>query len=781
MMKLLDTNEFIKDKKPVTSTQYLLKSGEYDPDGLFSEEIFGAVGSGERRKTFSFIYLHCDVLHPEMFRILKQLDRRIEYFISTEKNYKVDENGALIEDEEEGTSGINAFKDIFPKISFRGGGDRDKLIKVVRDAYNNNKMFINALPVIPPEIRPMHQGDNGEWIIDELNDMYVSLMRKSFQVRDVGGGVLFDLMNYEMQNAVIKYDNYIRSKLGKKEGAIRGANLGKRVDFSGRGVVSPGPDLRSDQFGIPLRMAAKIFEPFILHVLTKTDVVDKEKLKEEVRDYLGTEVNIESLQKIIKRIRNGDKIPEGLYDIFWKAAESAMHDRVIICKRDPVLHNKSLQGFKPVLVGGDTLQSSTVVNKDFNLDHDGDTMAVYHPLSDEAQEEIKNKMMTIKGPSSSDAISIEISKEMASGLYVLTKTYNPRNSPVEITDEEISNIEDPTIAVKYKGNVTTAGKAIINSCLPENYKFVDELIDKKKANKIISDIAENYSEEQAREAIDCMKNHGFKFCTLFSPTLTIDNLELPSDMYEKRENLVNASPEEAAKILDELQVRLKDYLKGTGFYDLVDSGASKGWQQPMQILVSKGIITDPEGNILEPVKAAFSEGLTPTEYFNASAGARSGIVSRVHKTADSGYQGRKLIYILNDVEADPANRDCKTKRTLTVKLDKDSIERLTGRYYLDSEGKIREFDKEDFNVGDVINLRTPIFCRTRKVCQTCYGKLLKRHQSRFIGILAAQVIGERATQLVMQSFHTGGAVQLTKRDMLSSIIKNDPKADLVKE
>lgn len=371
-MKILDLKEFTQDKTPVTSTQFILKSGEFDPEGLFSEEIFGAVGSNDRRNTFSFIYLYCEVLHPEMFRILKQLDRRIINLISTENNYIVDENGKLIEDEEEGKSGIRNFKEMFPKIAFRGGGERDKLIKTVRDTYNNNKMFIDRLPVIPPDVRPMHQGDDGEWIIDELNDVYVSLMRKSFQVRDVGGGVLFDLMNYEMQNAVMKYDDHIRAKLGKKEGAIRGTTLGKRVDFSGRGVITPGPELKSDEVGIPLRMAAKMFEPFIIHILTKTDKIDRDQLAEEIRNYLDMELNVESIQKVNNRIRNGSKIPEGLNNIFWQAAEMAMQDRAVICKRDPVLHNKSLQGFKPKLVDGDTLKIPAEAVSDFNADFDGD-------------------------------------------------------------------------------------------------------------------------------------------------------------------------------------------------------------------------------------------------------------------------------------------------------------------------------------------------------------------------------------------------------------------------
>lgn len=409
-----------------------------------------------------------------------------------------------------------------------------------------------------------------------------------------------------------------------------------------------------------------------------------------------------------------------------------------------------------------------------------DTMAVYHPLTDESQEEVKSKMMSIKTGGSSDDITIEISKEMGTGLYVLTKQYPTKKSPVQITDKDIPYISDPSYPVKYRGVNTTSGKAIFNSCLPNNYEFIDEIIDKKKANKIISDIAENYSENEAQDTIDCMKNYGFKFSTIISPSITIDNLQLPPDLYEKKEKLKDMNPEEAAEALDDMQKRLKEYLTDTGLYDLISSGASKGWGQPMQILIAKGIVSDAEGNLLQPIKTAFSEGLLPTEYFNMSYGSRSGIVSRVHKTADTGYMARKLVYILNDVEADPDINDCKTDRYITLKLTKETIDRFQGRYYLTKDNKLDIFDKENFNIGDTVSFRTPIFCRTKKVCKTCYGNLLKRHQSPYIGVLAASFIGERGTQLVMQKFHTGGSVKLTRRDMLNDIIQNDPLADLEK-
>lgn len=373
-MRFLNMDEFVKNLTPITSTEYLTKTGEFNPEGLFSEEIFGPVGSNERRKTFSYINLYCRVIHPDAFRILKQLDRKIEYFISTEHSYTIDENGSLILNDENGISGIESFIENFEKIKFRGGGQRDKLIESVTKSYNDGSMIIEYIPVVPPDIRPMYQGDDGEWIIDEFNDIYISLLRKSFQIMNAGSGPLFDLLNYEMHNTVMKHDNYVRSKLGKKEGAIRGLTLGKRTDYTARAVITPGPDLKPKEVGIPFRMAVKLFEPFIIHILMKTNKIDQDQLSEEIQNYLQMEINVDSVQKVIKSIKNGDKIPEGLYNIFWEATEMAMENRAVICKRDPVLHQQSVQGYKPKLVNGSTIQVSTVSVGGHNADFDGDSI-----------------------------------------------------------------------------------------------------------------------------------------------------------------------------------------------------------------------------------------------------------------------------------------------------------------------------------------------------------------------------------------------------------------------
>jgi len=193
----------------------------------------------------------------------------------------------------------------------------------------------------------------------------------------------------------------------------------------------------------------------------------------------------------------------------------------------------------------------------------------------------------------------------------------------------------------------------------------------------------------------------------------------------------------------------------------------------MQILVAKGIISDAEGKVLDPIKGSFSDGLTNKEYFKAASGARKGIVDRVLNTADTGYMSRQLAYVLNSVEIDPKIIDCKTKRHLSLRLTKDIMSRLTGRYIIKGSS-VEVFNPNKHKPGDVINLRSPMFCESNKLCHTCYGDLLKRHRSPYAGVIAAQIVGEAGTQSIMRTFHTGGAVKVFHRNILDDILQNDP-------
>jgi len=774
MIQFLDLGRYRKGLKPVTSTEIFSKPGEFHPEGLFSEIIFGPEESTERKQAFSYINLGASVVHPSAFMLLLQLDKKIEKFLAAEETFSVTPAGNLIVDPN-GVTGTSAFMQMLPKIKFRGGSDtRDKFVIKIKQASKDGTLFINTLPVIPPLQRNAYQDEKGMWMIDPLNDYYVALIRRSFQIKSASkAGPLFDLLNYELQKAVIAHDNFIRTLIKKKRGLIRSQMLGKRTDFSGRAVVTPGPNLKVNELGLPLRLAVSIFEPFIFHRLFNSSPVIKSKLEAEIKKFLDLELSSDSIKNVFKAIKSGDKIPPELYKIIFEATEVAIMNRVVLAKRDPVLHAKSVRAFTPILIEGNTIQICTLQVAGFNADFDGDTMAVFHPITNEAQREVREQMMRLETGETSRAVTFEITKEMCVGLFMLTKNIKKPQSPIAVTDKDLETTNDPYIPVKYRGQTTTMGKAIFNSAFPASFPFIGSLITKKTVNQLIPLVIKKYGDEQAIKTFSALAKIGFKFSTVLSPSITLDDIQLPSAILELKEKLTTASVEEGAALLKKMQKMLIEHLKDTGLYDLIESGAAKGWGQPMQILVAKGIISDVEGNVLDPIKGSYADGLTNSEYFKAASGARKGIIDRVLNTADTGYMSRQLAYVLNSVEIDPRLKDCKTKRHLSLRLTRDLITRLSGRYIIKGSS-IEAFDAKKHKTGDVINLRSPIFCESTKLCHTCYGDLLRRHKSPYAGVIAAQIVGEAGTQSIMRTFHTGGAVKVFERDILIDIVQNDP-------
>jgi DNA-directed RNA polymerase beta' subunit len=772
MLKFLDVDKFCKKLSPVSSSDYYTRTGDFHREGLFSEQIFGPVGSLDRRKTYSYINLNSKVIHPTALKLLTQLDRKIEKFISTEDTFIVTKDGRL-EQSDEGVTGILNFIKLFPKIKFRGETkDRERFIIVLNTSFKAGTLFINKIPVIPPDHRPIFKDEHGNPVVDSLNDYYLTVLRRSFSMRSAGAGPLYDLLNYGMQKAIVDLDEFIKSKIGKKAGLIRSQILGKRTDFSGRAVITPGPQLKVNEIGIPLKLAVSLFEPFIIHTLLYSGR-PKDELEKEIKGYLNTDLSVDSVKRVIKAIKSGDVIPKRLYELFWEATEACIKGRIVLAKRDPVLHAESVRAYIPILVDGNTIQLCTLQVGGHGADFDGDTMAVYHPVTDEAQEEAKRKMLRLVSGSSSKALTFSLGKEMYVGLYLMTKDVTPKNSPLSITEDDIIKATNPYVAVKFRNKNTTMGKAIFNYCLPKDYPFIDKQVTSGDVNSIILDIVESYGDEIAIESSSRLEKFGFKFATLTAPSFTFDQIKIPPEIYKLKQKLDKATTEEAIEIVAEMRKIMIKSMKDTGVYDLVESGAGKGWDQPMQILAAKGIIADPKGNILPPIKGSFMDGLTPKEYFEASSGARKGIIDRVLNTADTGYMSRQFVFLLNTVEASPSLNDCGTQRVLQLKLDNDIASRLTGRFIVKGAG-IQEFKKEKFSTGDIIHLRSPIYCKSKKICHTCYGKLLARHRTPYVGVLAAQIIGERGTQMIMRTFHTGGAIKIAVREIIQDIVENDP-------
>jgi DNA-directed RNA polymerase subunit beta' len=779
MLKFLDLNKFSKGLNPVTSAEIFSRPNEFNADGLFSERIFGNLESQERRKIFSYIDLHTKIIHPSALKIILQLNRKIDHFISASENFILNSNGDLIQDPDGELTGLSKFIEIFPDIKFRGETEtREKFIELLHKSYKEGTLFIDKVPIIPPDFRPAFQEEDGNWMIDKMNDVYQSMIRKAIQVRSSGGsGILFDLLSYGLQLAVVEHDKFIRTKVEKKNGLIRSQMLGKRIDFSGRAVITPGPNLKINEVGVPFRIAINLFEPFIMHVLLHTNRVNREELSSEIKKFIKSELSVDSIRRIIKAVVAGDKLPLKLHKMLWDVTELVMKNRVVICKRDPVLHMSSVRAFHPVLVEGDTLQICVLQVGGFNADFDGDQMAIYTPLTDEAQEEVRTRMMRLEASDSSKSFIFALSKDMYAGLYLMTKDISYSRSPIVVSEKDLETAVDPYIPVRYRGEVTTMGRAILNSALPKDFPFIKDVVNKKVATKIISKLVEKYDKEVIIESVSKLSKMGFKFATIIAPTLTLDDVEVPKEIYDLKDKLVGADTETADNIIQQMKVILEKHLQNTGLHDLIESGAGKGWTQPLQILCAKGVIADTKGNILAPIRGSFAEGLTPIEFFKAAPGARKGLADRVLNTATTGYMARKLSYVLNPVEADLYLKDCGTNRTITIKLDSDMIGRLNGRYII-KNGKVIPFNPDDFAVGDVVRLRTPIYCISPKICHTCYGDLLKRHKSPFIGIIASQILGEVNTQAIMRTFHTGGVVKVKKKEMIKDILSNDPLIEL---
>jgi DNA-directed RNA polymerase beta' subunit len=435
MINLLNMEEFSKEIMPVTATEFFQKTGEFHPEGLFSEYIFGPVESKERKTKYSYINLNTKVIHPSIIKLLYQLNRKILKLLSTESSFILDKEGNLIEDNENGTiTGLQQFIDIFDKIKFRGGTDkRDKFILKLKQTFKENTIFIDKVPVIPPSYRDIYKDENNTWIYDELNNFYINILRKTFHIKGLSSGPLFDLMNYEIQKSVIEHDDFIRNKIQKKSGLIRSQLLGKRTDFSGRAVITPEKSLKSDEIGVPIRMAVILFEPFLIHKILYTKNPYVNIIKNEIKNILQLELNIESLKSLFKYIKSDGKISENLENILMELCEAVSYDRVLIAKRDPALHAESIRGYKPVIFKGDTIRLNVLSTGIHGADFDGDS--VYSNI--EVYKD--NKFIKMHISEFGEYVNIEKEKTENNKNKVITKYRLLENIYINSIDPETGN------------------------------------------------------------------------------------------------------------------------------------------------------------------------------------------------------------------------------------------------------------------------------------------------------------------------------------------------------
>ena len=676
-------------------------------------------------------------------------------------------------------------------------------------------MVLDAVPVIPPELRPMVQLDGGRFATSDLNDLYRRVINRNNRLKrllDLGAPEI--IVNNEkrmLQEAVDSlFDNGRRGRpvtgpgnrplksisdmLKGKQGRFRQNLLGKRVDYSGRSVIVVGPQLKLHQCGLPKQMALELFKPFVMKRL-----VD-----------LNHAQNIKSAKRMVERSR----------PVVWDVLEEVITEHPVLLNRAPTLHRLGIQAFEPQLIEGKAIQIHPLVCSAFNADFDGDQMAVHLPLSAEAQAEARVLMLStnnILKPSDGRPVTMP-TQDMIIGLYFLTLERQGHigegrafsSVPEATMAFEAGSISlQSHIKVRIDGTThdTTLGRAIFNEALPVDYPYVNLQVGKSQLGVIVNDLAERYSKVDVANALDNLKDTGFHWGTRSGVTVSIEDVVTPPRKQEilsgyetqaakvqtqfdrglitedeRRQELIEIWTQATAEVSAEME---KGFDEDNPIWMMVHSGARGNMMQVRQIAGMRGLVANPKGEIIpRPIKANFREGLSVVEYFIATHGARKGLADTALRTADSGYLTRRLVDVSQDVII--REEDCGTERGLPKLIANVNDEGLavadenveTSAYARSAATDVTDANGDVLvpaggDLGDVeiakliaagvteVKVRTVLTCEAKAgTCAKCYGRSLATGKlvdiGEAVGTIAAQSIGEPGTQLTMRTFHTGG-------------------------
>ncbi|MBI4482215.1 MAG: DNA-directed RNA polymerase subunit beta' [Acidobacteria bacterium] len=597
---------------------------------------------------------------------------------------------------------------------------RLKVVDAFRKSGNRPEwMILDAIPVIPPELRPLVPLDGGRFATSDLNDLYRRVINRNNRLKKLmelrAPEVIIRNEKRMLQEAVdALFDNGRRGRvlrgvnnrplkslsdtLKGKQGRFRQNLLGKRVDYSGRSVIVIGPELRLHQCGLPKKMALELFKPFIYHRLEKD----------------GYAATIKTAKEMVEREES----------IVWDILDEVIQDHPVLLNRAPTLHRLGIQAFQPVLVEGKAIKIHPLVCTAFNADFDGDQMAVHIPLSPEAQIEASVLMLSshnILSPAHGKPIAVP-TQDIVLGCYYLTKEkktargegrtfasmeealFALERGEVELLtairlrysgelldlttlddDQAVTRAELQTVQNQYVA--TTVGRVIFNDHLPKPFPYVNGLLKKKGLTELVNYCYLRYGLDVTVEMLDRLKDLGFYYATKAGLSLGIDDMIIP----EGKNRLVDEARKEVIeveqqyldgaitngerynkviaiwsdvteKIADEMfEAMGKKEAEGefNPLFMMADSGARGSKQQIRQLAGMRGLMAKPSGEIIEtPITANFREGLTVLQYFISTHGARKGLADTALKTADSGYLTRRLVDVAQDVIV--TEQDCQT-------------------------------------------------------------------------------------------------------------------------
>ena len=615
-----------------------------------------------------------------------------------------------------GTFDLAAESESLREIIQTGKGQRKtralKRLKVVAAFLNTVNsplgMVLDAVPVIPPDLRPMVQLDGGRFATSDLNDLYRRVINRNNRLKrllDLGAPEI--IVNNEkrmLQEAVDSLiDNGRRGRpvtgpgnrplkslsdmLKGKQGRFRQNLLGKRVDYSGRSVIVVGPQLKLHQCGLPKEMALELFKPFVMKRL----------------DDLNLAQNIKSAKRMVERQR----------PVVWDVLEEVIAEHPVLLNRAPTLHRLGIQAFEPLLIEGKAIQIHPLVCTAFNADFDGDQMAVHLPLSAEAQAEARILMLStnnILKPADGRPVTMP-TQDMVIGHYFLTI----EQEGLAGAGRAFSSIAEAYMAFDAKqlaigskcrirltgivapegqelredGSIlleTTLGRALFNEALPSDFPYVNAEVGKKRLGQIVNDLAERYPKVAVAQTLDKLKDLGFKWATRSGVTVSIGDVQVPPNKpeilasYEERANKITKQYERGKVTEEERHQELiqlwtdataeltaameANFTKNNPIVMMVHSGARGNMTQMRQIAAMRGLVANPKGEIIaRPIKSNFREGLSVLEYFISTHGGRKGQADTALRTADSGYLTRRLVDVSQDVII--REEDCLTDRGLT--------------------------------------------------------------------------------------------------------------------
>jgi DNA-directed RNA polymerase subunit beta' len=639
--------------------------------------------------------------------------------------------------------------------------------------------ILNHIPVIPPKYRPAYPDESGLIVESPINHLYKHLFLSNVALETSKGLPLPEdrvRAREGLYNALKVFQGWAEPTGARKElmqgifDTIAGSNqpkggyfqaklLSKRQDISGRSTIVLNPDLHMDQAGIPEEMGWRIFEPFVVQELVSTGY--------EVMDALS---NVK------------DRTP---------AAKAAMQrvteTRPIILNRAPSLHKHSVMAFRPVLISGKSIELPPLVTKGFNADFDGDTMSVEVPISRESVEEAMEMMPSKNMLSTSGKILTTPSQSSQLGLYLLTQkgkqTDKKFAGPLEAFRAHAKGEVGDTDVITVDGKVTTVGKLLVNAILPPKQQNHDIVLDKKQTQKILEDLAKN-NPIDAPAVAEKLKDLGFRnaYDAGFSIALSDFQVDekgrdkVTSKIHDKIDQINGQKLKKAdreaqiEKVLLEGQAELMEHVKKSGkennLATMVRAGARGDWGQVAQMSAAPIAVEDATGKIVPAlIGHAYSEGLTPGEYWNAMHGARKGMIERTLRTSEPGALNKSLLH--NTVNYPVTEDDCGTHAGVEMSSENKEI---VGRFLAHDAGKYKHNDLVTPQVADQlikegvkkVVARSPITCHAPKgLCAKCAGLDEYGHPYEVgtnLGAISAQAVTEPTTQLTMSTFHTGGTV-----------------------